>query len=147
MKTKLDKFLEWAEPILTLLYKLITGIKILLGIGLFLWIGNMILNVIYAHVWIIWILDGVFLILLIVFLHRNIHKNSEDSVISVLLLLIGLLLLSSLTTLLWNIFICIGIVLIGVLYAKIRKNQKPWNWSDLRMSQVAFLFLCAPNLN
>jgi uncharacterized membrane protein len=125
MKTKLDKFLEWAEPILTLLYKLITGIKILLGIGLFLWIGNMILNVIYAHVWIIWILDGVFLILLIVFLHRNIHKNSEDSVISVLLLLIGLLLLSSLTTLLWNIFICIGIVLIGVLYAKIRKNQKP----------------------
>lgn len=125
MKTKLDSFLEWVEPILKFLYKIITGIKVLLGIALFLWIGNLILDAIYAHVWVIWVLDGVFLILLIAFLYRNTHKNSEDSVISVLLLLIGLIILFSLPTLIWNFFICIGIGIIGIIYGNIRKNQKP----------------------
>jgi len=136
MKTKLDSFLEWVEPILKFLYKIITGIKVLLGIALFLWIGNLILDAIYAHVWVIWVLDGVFLILLIAFLYRNTHKNSEDSVISVLLLLIGLIILFSLPTLIWNFFICIGIGIIGIIYGNIRKNQKPWIeaiWECLRL--------------
>ena len=125
MKKQIDSFLEWAEPIPKFLYKIMAGIKILLGIALLLWIGNMILDAIYAHVWVIWVLDVIFLILLIAFLYRNTHKNSEDSVISVLLLLIGLIILFSLPTLIWNFFICIGIVLIGSIYGNIRKNQKP----------------------
>ena len=125
MKTKMDSFLEWVEPVLKFLYKIITGIKIVVGIGLFLWIGNMILNVIYAYVWIMWILDGVFLTLLIAFLHRNIHKDSNDVVISTSLLLIGLIILFSLPVLIWNFFICICIVLIGSIYGNIRRNQNP----------------------
>ena len=124
MKTKIDSFLEWVEPILKVFPKIIRGIKLLLGIVVLLWIGDKILDVIYAHVWGMWVLDALFLILLIVFLHRNIHKNSEDSVISVLLLLIGLLIIFSLATLLWNVFVCIGICGIAAVYTKIRKNQK-----------------------
>lgn len=125
MKTKLDSFLEWAEPRLKHVHKIIDVIKILIGIVLFLWIGNVILDVIYAHVWLIWILDGIFLILLIAVLYRNTHEQSNDQVISILLLFIGLAMLFSLPTLIWNLIVCIGIVIIGLIYAKIRKNQKP----------------------
>lgn len=121
MKTNLDKFLEGAEPLLRHAPKVLTGIRILFWFIVIVFIGDKIIDFISAHVWSIWFLDAVFLFLWIFFLYKDNPKYEPHPIIATSMLLIGIVLLLTMKTFLWNIFVFGGIIIIALMYAKIKK--------------------------
>ncbi len=147
----LDRFIDWCEPYLKTLYSFSGLIKWLLKIAFALYVINLCLTFIASHVIVVWGMFACFLLFLLIFVHRYDMDPPQNSYISSFLFWIIVAIIIVSTQFLWALPMLFGLIILAGFYENVYRkkkekdlpptDQESWNWSDLRISQVAFFVL------